>query len=98
MEGMTYRRSSLSDPEQARHAWRRYRRLMAWISLAAILAVAAALASLKLTLGALSWPIIIATTAGIGLSVLLAGALMGLIFLSSGTGHDQDVADFEEDD
>jgi len=30
--------------------------------------------------------------------VVLAGALMGLVFLSSGTGHDQDVADFEENE
>jgi hypothetical protein len=98
MEGMTRRQSTLSDPEQAAFAWRRYRRLMAWMTLAAALAVLAALAYLKSALGALPLPIILATIAGIGLSVVLAGALMGLVFLSSGTGHDQDVADFEENE
>lgn len=97
MEGMTRPRGSLSDPGQAAHAWRRYRRLMGWMTLAAAIAVAAALIYLKATLGALPWPVVLATIAGVGLSVLLAAALMGLVFLSSGTGHDQDVADFEED-
>ena len=32
----------------------------------------------------------IATALGAGLSVLLAGALMSLVFLSSGSGHDDD--------
>jgi hypothetical protein len=96
MEGMTRHQSTLSDPDQAAYAWRHYRRLMAWMTLVAALAVLAALAYLKYTLGALPLPVILATIAGIGLSVLLAAALMGLVFLSSGTGHDQDVADFEE--
>jgi hypothetical protein len=29
---------------------------------------------------------------------LLGGALMGLVFLSSGSGHDEDVANFAEED
>jgi ferric-dicitrate binding protein FerR (iron transport regulator) len=96
MEVMTHRRPSLSDPDYAAFAWRRYRRLMAWMTLAAVAAVAAALIYLRASIGPLPWPIIMATAAGIGLSVLLAAALMGLIFLSSGTGHDEDVADFED--
>jgi len=32
-----------------------------------------------------------AVLGGVGGSVVLAGALMGLAFLSSGTGHDEDV-------
>jgi hypothetical protein len=97
MEGMTGRKPSLSDPQQAALAWRRYRRLMGWMTLAAALSVLGALAYLQSTLGALPLPIILATIAGVGLSVLLAAALMGLVFLSSGTGHDQDVVDFEEE-
>lgn len=93
---MTHRRPSLSDPEYATFAWKRYRRLMAWMSLAAIAAVSAALLYLRASIGPLPWSIILATAAGIGLSVLLAAALMGLIFLSSGTCHDEDVADFED--
>lgn len=97
MEGMTRPRGSLSDPDYAAFAWRRYRRLMVWMTLAAAIAVAGALIYLGITLGALPWAIVLATIAGVGLSVLLAAALMGLVFLSSGTGHDQDVADFEEE-
>jgi hypothetical protein len=35
----------------------------------------------------------IATALGIGVMMLLTGALMGLVFLSSGTGHDGAVGD-----
>ena len=44
----------------------------------------------------------IAIALGIGFTMLLAGALMGLIFLSSGTGHDASVdnrlPDSDDDD
>ena len=35
----------------------------------------------------------IATTLGIGAMMLLTGALMGLVFLSHGTGHDEAVGE-----
>ena len=41
---------------------------------------------------------LIATALGAGLSVLLAGALMSLVFLSSSTGHDDEANRFEEDE
>lgn len=91
-------KSRLSDPEYATFARNRYWRLMRWISLAAILTVMTALAWLSSDGSTLSITEYIATAAGVGLSVLLAGALMGLIFLSSGTGHDEDVAAFERDE
>lgn len=96
MEAVKRKHQSLSDPEYAAFAWSRYRRLMAWMTLAAVAAVLIALGYLWATLGPLPWSLIIATSAGVGLSVLLGAALMGLIFLSSGTGHDQDVSDFED--
>ncbi|SMP67660.1 hypothetical protein SAMN06296065_104254 [Novosphingobium panipatense] len=40
----------------------------------------------------------IATALGIGFTMLLASALMGLAFLSSGTGHDESVIDPLEDE
>jgi len=40
---------------------------------------------------------LIATALGAGLSVLLAGALMSLMFLSASSGHDEEAAHFEED-
>ncbi len=35
----------------------------------------------------------IAVGLGVGVSMLLMGALMGLVFLSNGTGHDESVID-----
>ena len=35
----------------------------------------------------------IAAALGIGFTMLLASALMGLVFLSSGTGHDEAIED-----
>jgi hypothetical protein len=40
---------------------------------------------------------LIATALGTGLSVLLAGALMSLVFLSASSGHDDEVSRAEED-
>jgi hypothetical protein len=39
----------------------------------------------------------IATALGAGLSVLLAGALMSLAFLSASSGHDDEANRFEEE-
>ena len=88
----------LSDPVLAARAWARYRWIMRWVIAAAALSVAAALIYLKADGSPLTATMIIATSAGVALSILLAGALMGLIFLSSGSGHDEDVAGFEEED
>ncbi|HKH27880.1 MAG TPA: hypothetical protein VKA61_06025 [Sphingomicrobium sp.] len=41
---------------------------------------------------------LIATALGAGLSVLLAGALMSLVFLSSSSGHDDEASRFEEEE
>jgi hypothetical protein len=73
-------------------AWRRYKRLMAWMVVVAIAAIAAALIYLKRGEGSMPWPMIAATIGGVGLSVLLGTALMGLVFLSNNSGHD-DMAD-----
>lgn len=40
----------------------------------------------------------IATALGLGLAMLLMAALMGLVFLSSGTGHDESIEDPLEDE
>ncbi|KKC24461.1 hypothetical protein [Sphingomonas sp. SRS2] len=94
---MTKRRNRLSDPVSAAHAWARYRWIMRWVIATAILAVAAALLWLRLEGSPLTVAVVIATSAGVAFSVLLAGALMGLIFLSSGSGHDEDVGQIDED-
>lgn len=94
---MTAPKTSLSDPEYAAFAWNRYLRVLGWMGLAAAAAVAVALCWLWYELGALSLHMILATSAGVGLSVLLAAALMGLVFLSSGSGHDEEVKKLEEE-
>lgn len=94
---MTRQRPSLSDPDYAAFAWGRYRRLMAWMTLVAAVTVGLVLWYLHHEVGVLPIPMIIATVAGVGLSVLLGTALMGLVFLSSGTGHDEEVDEFNED-
>ena len=47
---------------------------------------------------ALTIHMMIATAAGVGLSVMLGAALMGLVFLSSGSGHDESIDDPFKDD
>ena len=69
-------------------AWARYRRLMKWMTLAAVASVIAALAYLGSSGQPMSVSMVIATIAGVGLSVLLGTALMGLVFLSNASGHD----------
>ena len=39
----------------------------------------------------------LAAALGVGFAVLLMSALMGLVFLSSGTGHDESVSDLTDD-
>jgi len=41
---------------------------------------------------------VIATVLGVGFAMMLMSALMGLVFLSSGTGHDESVSDLINDD
>lgn len=83
----------LDDPDYAAHAWARYRRLMRWMVLVAVLAVIASLTALWLYYGPMPIHMMIATIAGVGAMVLLAAALMGLVFLSSGSGHDERIED-----
>ena len=84
---------ALDDPDQASHAWRRFRLLMRWMLLAAVLCAGAAIWWLDAGYGPLGWWTVAMTILGVVGSVMMAGALMGLIFLSSGTGHDESVSD-----
>jgi hypothetical protein len=97
MEAMTRPKHGLSDPATAAIAWARYRRMMRWMVLVAVLAVVAALAWLNYMGSLATIHIVIATIAGVGLTVLLAAALMLAVFLSAGSGHDDDVASNPED-
>jgi hypothetical protein len=76
---------------------RRFRRIMKWMALFSI--TVAAIAVLLVSRGEEGFHIhmMIATALGAGLSVLLAGALMSLAFLSASSGHDDEANRFEEE-
>lgn len=90
------KKSPLEDPEKAAFAWDRYRRLMRFMFLLTTGTVIIALAILYKFNGMVSVHFYIATALGIGFAMLLMSALMGLVFLSSGTGHDESVEDLSE--
>ena len=92
------RKSPLDDPESAAFAWARYRRLMRFMFLITIGTVIVALSLIYKQTGMVSVHFFIAAALGIGVSMLLMSALMGLVFLSSGTGHDEAVEDRLEDE
>ncbi|MET0370828.1 MAG: hypothetical protein ABW039_05560 [Sphingobium sp.] len=87
------RRRALDDPEIAATAWARFRRLLAWMALAGLLCVGLALLLLRLWTGPMPIHMIIATAAGVWFTFMMGTALMGLVFLSHGTGHDDEVID-----
>jgi hypothetical protein len=92
------KRSPLDDPRTSAHAWRRYKRLMRWMFAFTIAVVIVALTVVYRQTGMVSIHFFIATGLGVGFAVLLMSALMGLVFLSSGTGHDEAISDLQEDD
>lgn len=87
------RPSPLDNPENARHAWARFRRIMHHMSWVSLLVVVLALGALYWLHGALTIHFYIATALGVALTMMLASALMGLVFLSNGSGHDEAVTD-----
>ena len=89
--------SPLDDPEYARFAWRRFRRLLAWSGVVGVIASLLAIWLVGKSYGTLGWVASAAMIGGVTGSVLMAGALMGLAFLSSGSGHDEAVDAWEED-
>jgi len=76
------------DFERAAVAWARYKRMMKWMALAAVVTVLLALIYLKSFGEPVPIHMMIATIAGVGLTVLVGTGLMGLIFLSNRAGHD----------
>lgn len=82
------RKSPLDDRKAAAPAWARWRRLMVLVGAVTALTIAAALAYFHSLGEPVSIHFYIALSLGIGGTMMLGGALMGLAFLSSGTGHD----------
>lgn len=84
-------------PSLRQSQWQRFRRIMRWMSLVAILAAAAAVLFVTQGESELKIHMLIATALGAGLSVLLGAALMSLAFISSGSGHDEEAHRIAED-
>ena len=76
----------------------RFRRIMTWMALLSV--VVASIAVLLVAAGdeVVHLHMMIATALGAGLTVLLAGALMSLVFLSSSSGHDDAAAGKSSDE
>ena len=78
------------DYERAATAWARYKRTMRWMALVAVVCILLSLIYLKSSGEPVPIHMMIATIAGVGLTVLVGTGLMGLVFLSSRTGHDDE--------
>ena len=85
----------LSDPDYAAFAWGRFRRILGWMAMVAVVFIVAAIAVLQYVYGPMGWVAILAVIGGAGGSIMLAAVLMGLVFLSSGTGHDEAVEELD---
>ncbi|MDO7835865.1 hypothetical protein Q4610_12500 [Sphingobium sp. HBC34] len=94
---MTHKQA-LDDPQIAAVAWRRFRRIMAWMALVGAICVGLALLFLHWRSGDMPIHMVIATILGVWLTFMLGTGLMALAFLSSGTGHDEQVMDRLKDE
>ncbi len=87
---------NLDNPDYARLAWGRYRRIFGMVGALALVSAIVAVVALYIAVGEFQLHASLAMAIGVGLSILLGGALMGLVFLSSGTGHDERSRDATE--
>ena len=91
-------KQGLDDPLIAATAWRRFRRIMLWMALSGAVCVGLALLFLHHWAGPMPIHMIIATILGVWLTFMLGTGLMALVFLSHGTGHDEQVIDRLKDE
>jgi hypothetical protein len=87
-----------ADYERAAVAWARYKRMMKWMVLVAVAAAGLSLLWLREPGEPLPLHLVVATVAGVGLTVLVGTGLMGLVFLSNRAGHDEGAAHGGQDD
>ena len=78
------------DHERAAAAWARYKRLMKWMVLVAVATVGLSLLYLWQSGAPMPLHLVVATIAGVGLTILVGTGLMGLVFLSNRSGHDDE--------
>lgn len=87
----------LDDPDYAAFAWARFRWMLKIMAGVSVVAALVALAGIWWWVGSMHWVTAAATLGGVGGSVMLGGALMALVFLSNGSGHDAAVDAFNAD-
>ena len=73
-----------------------FRRLMWWMLGVAIAMIGFAFLSFHLMDVQVTGAMIFATIAGVGVSMLVGTGLMGLIFMSANSGHDDEAADHKD--
>jgi tellurite resistance-related uncharacterized protein len=83
---------TLKTADRSGRAWAEFVRSMRWITFAGVVMVAISLWYLSLY-GALHIHMVIATIAGVFLSVLLGAGLFAAAFFSDKSGHDRNVTD-----
>jgi hypothetical protein len=98
MQSMAPHPNDLPDPRYATSPWRRFRRILWSMAAFAFAVTLAAEWILYSAMGELQVATAIATAAGVFLTIMMAAALMGLMFVSSGTGHDEAIDDLDGDD
>ena len=86
------------DYGRAAAAWKRYWTIMRWMALLAVVTVLLSLVYLKRSGEPIPLHMLIATIAGVGLTVLVGTGLMGLLFVSSRSGHDDEANRGDLDD
>ena len=87
-----------ADHARAALAWDQYKRTMRWMVLVSAATVALSLLYLARSGGPMPLHMVIATIAGVGLTMLVGTGLMGLVFLSNRSGHDEEAGQGGLDD
>jgi hypothetical protein len=91
-------RKGKPDYGRASAAWKRYWAIMRWMALLSIVVVLLSLVYLKSSGEPVPIHMLIATIAGVGLTMLVGTGLMGLLFVSNRSGHDDDASRGGRDD
>lgn len=92
------RLSRLDDPVYAAKAWAHYRRMLRWTAELALGVVGIVWVILFHEFGLVSIHLYIASALGLGFTIMLLGALMGLVFVSHSSGHDDVIEDPLDDE
>lgn len=83
--------SPLDNPENSAHAWARFRYIMRILAVVTAICTVGLVAVMWLIFPEASLHFFIAVALGAAFTMGLTGTLMGLVFLSNGTGHDEAV-------